>query len=168
MTNGEICDGSSSAAVNLPSGLRVYFQDRDGYVREARQENGIWRGGTCQNILFRAKPGSPLAATAWGDNHVHNLLCIVRTRMLTPFRFASIISTPAAVSKSSVPIAVSQEIGARVTSELSVDASQHLTRVLPLSAGMIMAFIFVSTTSVQTALSTSGAMILGGGTSGRH
>ncbi|KAF8246102.1 fucose-specific lectin [Wilcoxina mikolae CBS 423.85] len=69
-SNGEICDGSSIAAVNLPSGLRVYFQDCDGYVREARQECGTWRGGTCQNILFRAKPGSPLAATAWGDHHI--------------------------------------------------------------------------------------------------
>ncbi|KAF8533505.1 fucose-specific lectin [Trichophaea hybrida] len=69
-SNGEICDGASIASVNLPSSLRVYFQDCDGYVREARQENGTWRRGTCQNIIFRAKPGSPLAATAWGDHHI--------------------------------------------------------------------------------------------------
>lgn len=71
---GEIFPGSSIAVVSLPAphGLRIYFQDGDGNVREAHcpTTTNIWEGGTSEDIIFRAKFGTPLAATAWENSSV--------------------------------------------------------------------------------------------------
>ncbi|KAF8244874.1 fucose-specific lectin [Wilcoxina mikolae CBS 423.85] len=69
-SEGEILPGSSIAAVYMRSGLRVYFQDVDGYVRESRWETITWQGGSYKDILFRAKIGTPLAATSWSDSKI--------------------------------------------------------------------------------------------------
>jgi hypothetical protein len=70
---GEILPGASIAAVYLNSGIRVYFQDVDGYVRESRREGDSWRGGGFKDIVFRAKLGTPLAATSLSDSRVSPL-----------------------------------------------------------------------------------------------
>ena len=53
--------------------LRVFFQDSEDYIREARGAwtGGAWTGGTTNDRLIRAKPNTPLAAIAWGsERHV--------------------------------------------------------------------------------------------------
>ncbi|KAF8459743.1 fucose-specific lectin [Kalaharituber pfeilii] len=47
--------------------LRVYFQDKDGWVRES-QWDGSWTGGGTANRLFKAKINTPLAAVTWGSS----------------------------------------------------------------------------------------------------
>lgn len=64
-TDGEIHLGPLIAAIGIHGGFRVYFQDCDGYMRESRQKDGKWSGGTFKDTLFRAKLESPFTVTTW-------------------------------------------------------------------------------------------------------
>jgi len=48
--------------------LRVYFQDIDGGIREARWHKG-WSGGTSKDVIARAKPNSPIAVFNYGNGN---------------------------------------------------------------------------------------------------
>ncbi|KAF8244598.1 hypothetical protein K440DRAFT_635942 [Wilcoxina mikolae CBS 423.85] len=69
-TDGEIFPGAAIAAVSIGNEIRVFFQDVHGYIREAKGNGATWSGGTFKDILFPAKPGSPLAAAVSNSGKV--------------------------------------------------------------------------------------------------
>lgn len=63
-----LSNGSAVATIAFGNvHIRVYWQDKDNYIRESRWEHG-WSGGTESDRVFLAKPGTPLAAVNWNDN----------------------------------------------------------------------------------------------------
>jgi len=50
------------AAVAWGKYIRLYFQDINYGIREARYDGESWSGGTAQDVIGKAKPASPIAA----------------------------------------------------------------------------------------------------------
>ncbi|PFH63384.1 hypothetical protein XA68_12348 [Ophiocordyceps unilateralis] len=65
----EIAFGTSLAAVNKGSSIRVYEVDVYGGVRETQYEDK-WTGGKSSNVLAKGRIGTPLAATSLGLDHI--------------------------------------------------------------------------------------------------
>jgi hypothetical protein len=77
----ELLPGTSIAATSFVTGsqvhLRVYTQDIEGGIREARFD-GHWSGGTMKDVITKAKPHSPLAAFNYNNG------ASIRVYYLTP------------------------------------------------------------------------------------
>jgi hypothetical protein len=114
MANPSAFPGTSIAAVNESSRLRVYTQDVQGGIRESMYE-GKWSNGTPKNVIVQGKVGSPIAGCSKALEEVgQSSFCyIVLGKAKLCYRYVSImfqlitrsVSTATPQKRAGMPVA---------------------------------------------------------------